>query len=232
MQLPNTIASATRSLSGERSGERRLRLPVTSRSLAVVAPHPDDETLAAGGLIFDLMQEGWLVTIVVVTDGAASHPGARGLSGIRELECSRAVRALGVTTPPTFLRFPDGDAQSNVGEIAAAFRETLADFGLVVGPRADDGHSDHEATALALELAFDDSGPRQLHYAIWGWEQLCTEELNIDAAETFRPSPAAMRAKKRALRHYESQTTDRYGRTIVGDAVLRRHTCGTEVFWW
>ena len=232
MTLPSTIGSPAPPPSAQRNGERRLCLPVSSGTLAVVAPHPDDETLAAGGLIFDLIRAGWRVTIVVVTDGAASHPDVRDLSGIREVECCRAVRALGVSGPPTFLRFPDGEAQSNVGEIAVALRQALADVDVVVAPRSDDGHSDHEATAQALVTAFDASGPPQLRYSIWGWEQLDAAQLNVDAAVTFRPTAEAMRAKRRALRQYQSQTTARYGHTIVGDAVLRRHTSANEVFWW
>lgn len=232
MTLPSTIGSPAPPLSGQRNGERRLRLPLTARTLAVVAPHPDDETLAAGGLIFDLNRAGWRVTIVVVTDGAASHPDVRNLSALREVECRRAVRQLGVSGRPTFLRFPDGEAQSNVGDVAAALRQALANVDLVVAPRADDGHSDHEATAQAIEMALDASGPPLLKYAIWGWEQLDAAQLNVDAAVTFRPTAEAMRAKRRALRHYQSQTTARYGRTIVGDAVLRRHNSATEVFWW
>ena len=232
MMRPSTIGSLAPPLPGQRNGERTLRLPVSPGKLAVVAPHPDDETLAAGGLIFDLIRAGWCVIVVVVTDGAASHPDVRNLSGIREVECRRAVRQLGVSGRPTFLGFPDGEAPSNVGNIAAALRESLADIDLVIAPRNDDGHSDHEATAQALEMAFDSSGPPLLRYAIWGWEQLDAAQLNVDDAVTFRPTAEAMRAKQRALRQYQSQTTARYGRTIVGDAVLRRHTSATEVFWW
>lgn len=232
MTLPDTIDSLARPLSSPRNEERRLRLPVACGTVAIVAPHPDDETLGAGGLIFDLNKAGWRVKVVVVTDGAASHPDVRDLCAIREVECRRAVRALGVSGRPTFLRFPDGAAQPNVADIATSLRRDFADVDLVVVPRPDDVHSDHEATAQAVEMAFDDSGPPRLRYAIWGWDQLDAAQLNLDRAVTFRPSTSAMRAKRRALRHYESQTTQRYGRTIVGESVLKRHTSPKEVFWW
>ena len=232
MMLSNTIRSLARPVWGRRNGEKMLRLPVARGTVAVVAPHPDDETLAAGGLIFDLSKAGWRVNVVVVTDGAASHPNARDLSAIREVECRRAVQALGVSGHPVFLRFPDGAAQSNVAEIATSLRRHVADADLVVAPRPDDVHSDHEATARAVEMAFDASRPPHLRYAIWGWEQLDATQLNVDAAVTFRPTAEAMRAKRRALGHYESQTTARYGRTIVDDAALKRHTSPKEVFWW
>ena len=208
-----------------------LRFSATRR-LVVIAPHPDDETLAAGGLIFDLTRAGWQVSVVVVTDGAASHRDVRNLREIREAECRKAVRTLGLTMPPTFLGFPDGETDANIGEIAAALHKAVGTVDVIVGPRTDDWHSDHRATANALDIAFDASGPALLRYAIWGWEQLSVDELNIGAGETFEASPAALDAKKRALQHYESQTTLRYGRVILSDAMVQRHTSSTEVFWW
>ena len=203
-----------------------------TRRLTVVAPHPDDETLAAGGLIFDLTRAGWHVSVVVVTNGAASHLDVRNLRTIRESECRKAVRTLGLTEPPTFLGFPDGETDANTVVIAAALRKAVGTVDVIVGPRADDWHSDHRATAKALDIAFDASGPARLHYAVWGWEQLSVDELNIGAGETFEASPAAVDAKKRALQHYESQTTEQYGRVILSDAMVQRHTSSTEVFWW
>ena len=54
--------------------------PVSARQLVpgsaravVVAPHPDDEILACGGLLQLLAQQGSEVLLVAVTDGDASH---------------------------------------------------------------------------------------------------------------------------------------------------------------
>ena len=44
--------------------------------LVVVAAHPDDETLGAGGLITIAAERDIAVTVVVLTDGLASHPEA------------------------------------------------------------------------------------------------------------------------------------------------------------
>ncbi|RYF32212.1 MAG: PIG-L family deacetylase, partial [Comamonadaceae bacterium] len=48
----------------------------------VVAPHPDDEVLSVGGLLAMLSNNGaarsddFVVTVIAVTDGAASHTGS------------------------------------------------------------------------------------------------------------------------------------------------------------
>lgn len=238
MPIPDTVAAPPEATARRPRAanllptEKLLRFPVCSQTLVVVAPHPDDETLAAGGLLFDLARAGWTVSVVVVTDGAASHQDVVGMSGIRAAECRRASQTLGTSLPPTFLGFPDGRADAHVASIALALCDTLRPGDIVVGPRHDDGHSDHRATAEALDRCGAVSQPLRLHYAIWAWEQLSADELNAESAETFRPSPAALIAKEQALGHYESQTTDRYGRVIVGLTQVQRHTSATEIFWW
>ena len=50
-------------------------VPPGSR-LVVVAPHPDDEILGAGGLLAATARAGRDLLLVAVTDGQASHPGS------------------------------------------------------------------------------------------------------------------------------------------------------------
>ncbi len=40
----------------------------------VLSPHPDDESLGTGGLIAAACARGQRVDVVLVTDGAGSHP--------------------------------------------------------------------------------------------------------------------------------------------------------------
>ena len=42
----------------------------------IVAPHPDDEVLACGGLLQLLAAQGTRTVVVAATDGDASHPGS------------------------------------------------------------------------------------------------------------------------------------------------------------
>ena len=77
-----------------------LRPPEAARTLGrtvVVAPHADDESLACGGLLALLARQGVEAHVVVVTDGAASHPGSAmfppaRLAAVREAESRAAVR--------------------------------------------------------------------------------------------------------------------------------------------
>jgi LmbE family N-acetylglucosaminyl deacetylase len=54
-----------------------LREKLEDRPFIVVAPHPDDESLACGGLIADASRQGLRAKIVIISDGAGSHPNSK-----------------------------------------------------------------------------------------------------------------------------------------------------------
>jgi LmbE family N-acetylglucosaminyl deacetylase len=64
--------------------------------IVVVAPHPDDETLAAGGLIAMQRFRQIHVTLLAVTDGEAAYPGVPDLGRTRRVEQAHAADALGL----------------------------------------------------------------------------------------------------------------------------------------
>jgi LmbE family N-acetylglucosaminyl deacetylase/glycosyltransferase involved in cell wall biosynthesis len=115
--------------------------------LLVLAPHPDDEVIACGGLIALHLREGRAVRIVVATDGAAQG----GDAALREEESRRGVARLGVAELE-FLRFPD----RGLGDAAAGpIREQLVAFrpDLILVPSPVEIHPDHVALSrLFCEL--------------------------------------------------------------------------------
>jgi LmbE family N-acetylglucosaminyl deacetylase len=100
--------------------------------LLVISPHPDDETLAAAGLIRRVLASGGAVHVVWMTSGdgfpegveteeGITHPRPRDYSRygqLREREARAAVGALGVPSRSlTFLGFPD----EGVCEVASSY---------------------------------------------------------------------------------------------------------------
>ncbi len=151
----------------------------------VLAPHPDDESLGCGGLIARAVAGGRQPLVVVLTDGAGSHPGSAShpaavLRGVREAETLEAVAALGLGAGRVvFLREADTRAPLG-GEALGAVAGRLC--GLVerhgctalLGPWAFDPHCDHvaahRAAALAsARLAAAGRGVRFRSYPVWGW---------------------------------------------------------------
>src|SRR5262245_46763029 len=98
-------------------------LETTAQTKAlVIAPHPDDETLGAGGLMQRIHEIGGQVRVVFLTDGDAYREGVRrewprrrpqagefrGYGYLRERESRLALTSLGLSRDAaTFLSFPD-----------------------------------------------------------------------------------------------------------------------------
>ncbi len=151
----------------------KLRLAGVRRAI-IVAPHPDDEVIGAGALIAALRRQGSAVAVIVVSDGAASHPNSVAwpsarLAAAREQESRHALRRLGVRRDAmTFLRLPDGQLSALADRCGAALHRALRRHGkveLLVGPTIADAHPDHRAVAQALRcFRF---GGRRLTYQVW-----------------------------------------------------------------
>ena len=116
------------------------------RPFIVVAPHPDDESLAYGGLIADACRPGLRGKVVIVSDGAGSHPNSKAyppdqLTALREEEAKRAGAELGLRSEDIHvLRLPDrfvpseGDeAERAIGAIADCFGRSEPGPSLSVG---------------------------------------------------------------------------------------------------
>jgi LmbE family N-acetylglucosaminyl deacetylase len=97
----------------------------------VFSPHPDDETLAAGGLIQRVLSLGAAVKVVFMTSGDGfpegvekenriARPSAqdyRSYGKLRKKEARQALRILGMKKQDViFLNFPDGGLRNLLGQ--------------------------------------------------------------------------------------------------------------------
>ena len=159
---------------------RSLRESLEDQPFVVMAPHPDDESLACGGLIAEACRQRFLVRIIVVSDGAGSHPNSKAypphrLKALREEEARRAGAELGVAPelmlflglPDRFVA-PEGIAgERAIGEIVDCVREIGA-RSLFVSWRHDP-HCDHEASyRIAREVQHRVARLRLFEYIVWG----------------------------------------------------------------
>ena len=145
----------------------------------LLAAHPDDESVAAGGLLQHALETGARILVVFFTDGD-NNPWAQRASelrwrigavertrfGVRRRgEVGRALEKLGVApSSMRFLGFPDQGATDlllRANEFALrALSEVLREFrpAVAVVPSLLDLHPDHSAVAVLAILAFDTLG--------------------------------------------------------------------------
>jgi LmbE family N-acetylglucosaminyl deacetylase len=211
------------------------------RRLVVVAPHPDDEVLGAGGLLQRMERARVETVVIAVTDGEASHPGARlvgcDLSTTRALERRVALNRLGCrSVRVSQLRFPDGAVAEQVDRLTDLLSCLLRPDDLCVSPWRSDGHPDHDACGRAAAAAAASIRVPVLEYLVWAWHWANPENTEVPWRHCRRLElERRQTARKRwATYAFTSQIRpfphDHDGRPLLPDSVLRRFWRSFEVF--
>lgn len=156
-------------------------VPPGSRAV-VIAPHPDDEVLAFGGLLAMLapltLSEGANYPpplVVAVTDGEASHPGSQRwpadrLAQRRTLESEQSLQQLGILAQQRVrLSIADGRVRENQETLARQLQALLQPGDTVFSTWALDGHPDHEASAQATATAAAHRHCKHWQAPVWMW---------------------------------------------------------------
>jgi LmbE family N-acetylglucosaminyl deacetylase len=199
---------------------RPVRDALADRPFVVVAPHPDDESLGCGGLIADACRQGVREKVVIVSDGAGSHPNSKAypperLTALREVEARQAGAELGLRPEEKhFLRLPDRfvpyegeEAERAIKVIADCVREIGA--GSLFVSWRHDPHCDHEASyRIAREVQRRVGKVKLFEYVVW--RHTLPPSTKVDPIRSgFRISidHEAMEKKRRAIAAHRSQTT-------------------------
>ena len=199
------------------------------RRFAVLAPHPDDESLGCGGLLALLGDAGVAIHAVLVTDGTASHPNSRRFDAdarrvLRDAEWRAALACLGLDAAGTHrLGCPDGSVpmpgDPRFPSVEADLRALLDAIApkLVILPWRRDPHPDHRAShaLVSAALARRARSPRCLEYVVWAGERGIAADLpSRQEARSWRLDITAARdRKRRAIAAHRSQ----YGEVITDD---------------
>jgi len=190
-----------------------------SDRLLVLAAHPDDESVATGGLLQHALTVGAEALVVFFTDGD-NNPWAQRVNELRwaitatdrarfaarrRAEARRALERLEVPEASTrFLGFPDQGttdlvlhgnqvAMATLSELVRGYRPTV-----VVGPSLLDLHPDHSALAVMLQQVLeglpDTLAPRSdVRYLVHNPRLLARREGSLVLALS-----ATQRARKRS----------------------------------
>jgi len=190
----------------------------------IVAPHPDDESLACGATIGLLRKNGFAVKVIFITDGTMSHPNSKSfpsesLRRLREQEGKKALAILNVNPDEVhFMCLPD----SKVGSLSAAnlskASKILEDYIIGFRPKTiflpwrKDPHPDHIASwhlsQHAMNEVYNDFNfqARVLEYPVWFLER-GTDELAQENSITLWKvkTSETLLDKKKAIGAHASQ---------------------------
>lgn len=189
-------------------------LPLAGRTVVVVA-HPDDETLATGGLLAELAAHGRPADVVVVSDGSASHPGSPTLDATtlvrtRVAEVHRAVALLSPASRVTLLGHPDGGLREARDAVTADVRAVLTTgepVRTLVSTWRGDGHRDHRVVGEVCAALADELGCDHVEAPLWLWHWATPDDPAVpwDALRALPLDPLSALRKQRAVAAHVSQ---------------------------
>lgn len=193
----------------------RLEGPASDR-LLVLAPHPDDDTIAAGGTLLRAAARGAEVHVAYLTDGDADPARARAIRDEASAVCAEmGAKATFLGCAPRAIPLDGGIP----GRLAALVREV--EPGAVLLPFLLDDHDDHRrASQLLLRTA--PLLPRA-DFEVWAYQVYSTVLPNVvvDITELAERKRALVRMWRsvhgdRDWAHYALGTNAANGRYLPG----------------
>jgi LmbE family N-acetylglucosaminyl deacetylase len=200
-------------------------VPTGGRAV-IIAPHPDDELLACGGLMRQWGDAGRDVLVIAVTDGGGSHTGSRlwtpaTLEVARRAERLAALYQMGLAGVPVIcLQLPDGGVTRTEAALHCALKNMLQPGDVVFATWRLDGHPDHEATGRAAAACCAEAGLPLIEFPVWMWHWAEPDDLRVPwhRLARVRLDPSQREAKLRAIAAHRTQV--QADPTLPGHAVL------------
>ena len=204
----------------------------------VMAPHPDDEVLGAGGTIARLAAEGEKVFVAVVTEGKAPHFTSTMVKNVRQ-EALSAHRLLGVEETfwlglPAAGLFETPHSKLNASILSVVSK--VSPMTLII-PFVGDMHMDHQLTFMSSLVA---ARPHQSQFpkTILAYETLSETNWNapyvtpsfvpnvfIDIGDYLSKKLAAMQIFRSQLREppHERSIEALQALAVLRGATVSRH---------
>lgn len=210
----------------------------------VVAPHPDDEVLAFGGLLAGLVEREIGITLVSVTDGEGSHPDSEAwpthrLRKTRRQESREAMELLGFSAEKLdwhYLNLPDGAVAAHMLALEAQLGNIARPGDCLLTTWRGDGHCDHEAVGAAVAACARRRGARLIEAPVWAWHWATPEDARLPwpGARKLLLDDQRLAAKRSAVLAHLSQLQNdpsTQAGPVLDSAVLDRLLQPFELFF-
>ena len=164
------------------------------RRLVLVAPHPDDEVLMAGGLLAGFAGREQDLLLISATDGESSHPGSahwteHRLRRQRPLESRHALQQLELDLNRLDwrrLHLKDGALPRDEAFLANHLNQLLKPDDLLLTTWRGDGHCDHEAAGRACAQAAQARRAQLAEVPVWAWHWARPDDPRLPWARALR----------------------------------------------
>lgn len=164
-----------------------------TKTVLVVAAHPDDEVLGCGGTIARHLVEGDSVHVLFMADGVSS----RGIlpNSVEHQERNHAAyqasQTLGITTPLTFLGFPDNRMDTlSILDITQALEKVIKTIKpqTIYTHHYGDLNVDHQITHKAVMTACRPQGDYSVKTILCFAIPSSTEWQTPNSGQAFEPN--------------------------------------------
>lgn len=180
-----------------------------ANKVLIIAPHPDDEVFGCAGLIQHLLYKQKKVSIVILSDGSASHAGCCHTNQTTIINKRRALarQANSILGLPEkelyFLDYPDGNISYESLEttsLKAIIEQIQPDTILI--PHHKEGWNDHiEAGNIIKKLVQNNCNYNIYEYCVWFW-YYNSWKLDWENAYTLTMNTKELCCKKEAIKRY------------------------------
>ncbi len=222
------------------SAERDLTLNRLGRRgrVVVIAPHPDDEVFAVGGIMTLLARANYELEVIAVTDGEASHACSScitpaRLREVRVCETRNAYRELGITPLRVRLGIPDSGVEAQSEQLRQALAVRLAGADIVFAPLETDGHPDHDAAGVVAQKVTATLDATLWRFAVWA--RVHPERITQGAPHCLSLPAEVVSRKRRAVAQYRSQLNalgpDAEDGPVLPPGFLRHFIQDKELLW-
>lgn len=193
-------------------------VPKAGERILVFTPHPDDESLAAGGYITEAENVGANVKIVLVTDG-----NKHGKKDTRYAEFQQATSDLGVPSNNlTFLNYADGALnKTDANTLYSSLKTQIDSFSpeVIISSSPLDEHPDHDKVGETVAKIISDQKLNVSYYQYLVHSNYYPQPRKFDMNDYLLPpvrilnndwqkfilSSDAVAKKNKAVREYKSQ---------------------------
>lgn len=185
------------------------------RRLVLIAPHPDDEILMAGGLLAGFRGREEDLVLVSATDGEGSHPGSsqwteHRLRRQRPQESRLALQQLNLDPGRLDwrrLNLKDGQLPREEAFLVSHLTQLLRPDDLLMATWRGDGHCDHEAVGRAAAQAALARKVQLAEVPVWAWHWAQPDDPRLPwpRAHRLQLDEGQVGRKRKAIAAHASQ---------------------------